>query len=191
MTPHDWKKKGQSLVETALVFPIFLLLLLGVIEFGRAMYQSQAQYRAAQEASRTASTVLPAQMDATAKQTVNQIMQSYNFPGFETMVTIPADLQADPIRVTVRAPFDTVVPSFIPGLNNINLSRSASNFAYIPGRPKSAALPAQPPPPPPPTPPSGSPPPPPPPPGPPPQPPPPPPGPPPAPPPPPPAPVPE
>jgi Flp pilus assembly protein TadG len=45
---------GQSLVEMALVTPLFLLLILGVVDFGRAIYAYNAISNAAREGGRTA-----------------------------------------------------------------------------------------------------------------------------------------
>jgi len=44
--------RGQSLVEFALVFPIFLLLLFGLIDIGRYVYTVNALSQAAREAAR-------------------------------------------------------------------------------------------------------------------------------------------
>jgi Flp pilus assembly protein TadG len=43
---------GQSLVEFALVFPIFLLLLFGLIDIGRFVYSANALNEAAREGAR-------------------------------------------------------------------------------------------------------------------------------------------
>lgn len=44
--------RGQSLVEFALVFPIFLLVLFGLIDIGRYVYTANAFNQAAREAAR-------------------------------------------------------------------------------------------------------------------------------------------
>jgi TadE-like protein len=48
-------KGGQGLVEFALVLPIFLLLLFGLIDAGRLVYQNSVVSQAAREAARLAS----------------------------------------------------------------------------------------------------------------------------------------
>lgn len=45
---------GQALVETAFVLPIFLIILLGIFDFGRAVYAYNAVSNAAREAVRVA-----------------------------------------------------------------------------------------------------------------------------------------
>lgn len=47
-------QRGQALVETALVLPIFLLVLYSIIEFGRYVYTAQVLNDAAREGTRYA-----------------------------------------------------------------------------------------------------------------------------------------
>lgn len=47
-------RRGQALVEFALVAPIFILALLCIIEFGRAVYSTQMLHSAAREGARYA-----------------------------------------------------------------------------------------------------------------------------------------
>ena len=49
------RSRGQGLVEFALVIPIFLLLLFGLIDAGRLVYQSSVISQAAREGARLAS----------------------------------------------------------------------------------------------------------------------------------------
>lgn len=48
-------RKGQSMVEFALVLPLLLLLLGGIIDFGHAFYQYSSIENAARDAARRAS----------------------------------------------------------------------------------------------------------------------------------------
>jgi Flp pilus assembly protein TadG len=47
-------RRGQTLVEFALILPIFLLLVIGIFDFGRAVYAYNTISNAAREAVRTA-----------------------------------------------------------------------------------------------------------------------------------------
>jgi Flp pilus assembly protein TadG len=47
-------RRGQTIVEFALILPIFILLLVGIIDFGRAVYASSTIQNAAREAVRVA-----------------------------------------------------------------------------------------------------------------------------------------
>jgi Flp pilus assembly protein TadG len=51
---QDRATSGQGLVEFALVFPLIMLLLFGVIDFGRAIYAYNTLSDAARQADRTA-----------------------------------------------------------------------------------------------------------------------------------------
>ncbi len=50
-----WRSRGQSLVEFALVLPIFILFLFGLIDGGRLVYQHSVLSQAAREGARLAS----------------------------------------------------------------------------------------------------------------------------------------
>ncbi|MBS8266151.1 pilus assembly protein [Mesobacillus boroniphilus] len=45
-------ERGQSLVETALILPVLIIILLGIIDFGRIMYSYAHLHMAAQETVR-------------------------------------------------------------------------------------------------------------------------------------------
>jgi hypothetical protein len=49
------RRRGQSLVEFALVLPIFLLLIMGVVDAGRLVYMNSTLSNAAREGARTGS----------------------------------------------------------------------------------------------------------------------------------------
>jgi hypothetical protein len=77
-------QKGQALIETALVIPLLLLLVMGLFEFGRAMYIKNTLNNAARAGARAAVvtpkydiTTNPTGLDATTAQTLNI---SCNFP---------------------------------------------------------------------------------------------------------------
>ena len=50
--PRRGRARGQALVEFALILPIFILLLLGIFDFGRAIYGNNTISNAAREAVR-------------------------------------------------------------------------------------------------------------------------------------------
>jgi hypothetical protein len=57
MRPGREHSSGQELVEYAIIFPVLMLLLLGIIEFGRIIYSYNAITNAAREGTRLA--ILP------------------------------------------------------------------------------------------------------------------------------------
>ena len=54
MRRHSPREGGQSLVEFALIFPIFVLMLFGLIDMGRAVYTNNTLSQTAREATRLA-----------------------------------------------------------------------------------------------------------------------------------------
>lgn len=49
---HRERGRGQALVEFALIVPVFILVLVGILDLGRAVYYSSTLNNAAREASR-------------------------------------------------------------------------------------------------------------------------------------------
>jgi Flp pilus assembly protein TadG len=51
---RDRDHRGQTIVEFALILPVFILVLVGIVDFGRAVYASSTIQNAAREAVRVA-----------------------------------------------------------------------------------------------------------------------------------------
>src|SRR5574340_438685 len=51
------RKRGQSMVEFALAFPIFLMIVIGIMEFGRLFITYTSVYAAAREGARYGAAV--------------------------------------------------------------------------------------------------------------------------------------
>lgn len=65
---RSWgRSRGQSLVEFALVIPIFLLILFGMIDIGRLVYINNSLSEGAREAARWGSVQLRSRDDAGRK----------------------------------------------------------------------------------------------------------------------------
>lgn len=64
-------RTGAAAVEFAVVAPIFLLLIFGMIDFGRAMMMSQVVQNASREGARLAST------DGSTEQGVTDLVKDY------------------------------------------------------------------------------------------------------------------
>jgi Flp pilus assembly protein TadG len=96
------RRQGQALVEFALIVPIFLLLVLGVFEFGRAWNVYQVLTDAAREGARTAVLARSTITADTVAAKINNNLQSaaldtaaavktftgFKTPGGSTTVTI-------------------------------------------------------------------------------------------------------
>lgn len=92
------RDRGQTLVEFALILPIFVLVLVGILDLGRAVYAFNTMNNAAREGARL----------AIVDQTVTHIQ---DFAAQQT-----GWLGVDPSAVTVdfRDPADTATPSSCP-----------------------------------------------------------------------------
>ena len=51
---HERASRGQTLVEFALVLPVFLLVFMGIVDFGRAIYTYNTLSNSAREGARVA-----------------------------------------------------------------------------------------------------------------------------------------
>jgi len=130
------RKGGQALVEFALVVPIFLLLLFGMVEFGRAWMTKNIITGAAREAVRIYAVVAYDNNVATSRAI--EILSSAKLdPGrwgiYPKLLDINGNQvfdvdDATTMRVDVSYNFPVLVVGFIPGLpsNNILLATSTT-----------------------------------------------------------------
>ncbi len=108
------EKKGQSLVEFALVVPMLLLLVFGIAEFGRAWMTKNILTGAAREASRMAAVRAPYGGETIAISRANQILTSASIPiggatGAIINVDIP-DAEYSTVTTTIRYELQAVTP---------------------------------------------------------------------------------
>jgi Flp pilus assembly protein TadG len=101
------REQGQTLVEFALSITITLMLIFGVIDFGRAVFTASVVQWAAQQGARAA-TVNPDQVqDAVLSRLValdvNEVSITLSGPDAENVVTVIVDYR-----------FEFITP-FIPG----------------------------------------------------------------------------
>jgi len=116
--PHQ--RNGVVLVEAAMVLPLFFMVLLGIIEFGRAMMVGQMLTTAARDAGRVA--ILAGSTDADVTSAVTDFLESaVGVAPDDVSVTITVNAggtlagasSGDVCTVLIDLPFDKV--SFIPG----------------------------------------------------------------------------
>jgi Flp pilus assembly protein TadG len=111
-------------VEFAVVAPLFLLLVFGMIEYGRCILVQQMLTNASREGARRAV------LDGTSTHDVDTIVNNYLSSASiaEATVTVvpdpPSDAQfGDPVTVTVQIPFEDV--SWLPAplfLKNVTMT---------------------------------------------------------------------
>jgi Flp pilus assembly protein TadG len=102
-------RRGNAVVEMALILPILLLLVFGITEFGRAWMTVNVMYTASREGARIAVVTDPD--DAAVNSRVNQVMSAAHIT--PTSITRVGPVSGDFERkVTVTVTSDFVV---IPG----------------------------------------------------------------------------
>ncbi|MBI5576004.1 MAG: pilus assembly protein [Deltaproteobacteria bacterium] len=115
-------EKGQSLVEFSLVLPIFLFLLVGIAEFGRAWMTRNILTGAAREAVRIAA-VQGNSSSATAR--ANNILSSAGINGASVVLNDDGTAYGT-CAATVSYNFPLAVAGFLPGLSGTSIPLSSS-----------------------------------------------------------------
>lgn len=106
-------RRATAAVEFAIVAPVFLLLVFGMIEYGRMVMVYQVLTNASREGARVA--VLDGASTAGITATVNTYLSNGTITGATVTVTPdpPSTAQyGDPVTVTVSVPFSQV--SWLP-----------------------------------------------------------------------------
>ena len=120
-------ERGQSLVEFALVLPILLMLVLGVLEFGWMLNAKVTVNSAAREGARTRaalgfSSVYNTAYDTAANNAISDALNTSNI----TLVVQPAyDIESDTeggnmVTVTISTKIDPLIGIFINGTQTVD-----------------------------------------------------------------------
>jgi len=115
------RKTGQSIVEFALVLPVLLLILMGIIEFGRLLETTNVLTSAAREGVRVAAVTAP---DASQVNNAAQNILTANNISNAT-ITVNGPNANREVSVTVQITYVPLTGSFIPGLGSLQLTRSS------------------------------------------------------------------
>ena len=120
---HFYKsQKGQSLVEFALVLPIFVVILFGIMEFGRLWEISNILTSAAREGVRVAAVSEP---DVEKVKTAAQAVLSAGYITNATITVSGPNSDSD-VSVTIALVYKPLTGSIIPGFGSFSLSRSTT-----------------------------------------------------------------
>jgi Flp pilus assembly protein TadG len=122
MRRAGYSTRGQGLVEFALVLPVFLLLLIGIAEFGRAWMTRNVLTGASREAVRIAAVQ---GNTASALSRANSILTSAGIAGASVNV-LDDGAPYGTCVVTVSYKFPVTVAGFLPGLSGKNLTLTTS-----------------------------------------------------------------
>lgn len=116
--------KGQSLVETALMLPVLLLLLTGIIDFGLLFNSYLVVSNAAREGARFAAV---GNTDTEIITKVGNAAASLDLARLQTVITPVESVRnpGDSVTVTVRYGYSMITPvigAFFPDEFNIETS---------------------------------------------------------------------
>ena len=118
-------KRGQNLVEFALVVPMLLLLVIGIAEFGRAWMTQNILTGAAREAVRLLAVPASGGGGATAANArAVTVLASAGITADNLVVADAASFE--PVSVTITYNFPVALAGFIPGLDNATIPLSST-----------------------------------------------------------------
>jgi Flp pilus assembly protein TadG len=142
MMPGRRQTRGQSLAEFAIVLPLLLLLFMGVVDFGRAIYAYNTVSNAARDGARKAivdqrvvSGVAAGAQEAASQATalglnptdVNQVRVEYLLPDLTgPCPTTFVEWQGCVARVRVQWKFSAITPIVGTVVGPITLSSTTS-----------------------------------------------------------------
>jgi Flp pilus assembly protein TadG len=126
MRKRQHQRWGSATVEMAVVTPLLLTMLFGIIEYGWVFSVRQAMVHAAREGARTAS--LPGSTTSQIETRVGEQLTPLGLEASEYSLTITRSTPTNPVeRVDVQVPYSniTLVGGFF-GATDYNLSASCS-----------------------------------------------------------------
>jgi len=121
--------KAAALVETAVILPIFVLLMVGMVEFSRVLMVKQVITNAAREGARAGAVNLDDTEALTAAQNVseNYITISGVESGPATVTSSLIAAGGNPaVQVVIDYDYDSVLTNFIPGIDGTLTLRSTA-----------------------------------------------------------------
>lgn len=120
MTGQSSNDAGQTLAEFAIGIVVFLMILLGIVDFGRAVYQLSGASQAAREIARTTSVHPGVTLGDSAETATTVAVQRRLVPGLTVSGYACVDISGTAItgpckpgnwvRVTVVSRFDPSLP---------------------------------------------------------------------------------
>jgi Flp pilus assembly protein TadG len=134
-SPDRRRSRGQSLAEFALVFPILMLILGGIIQFGIIFWGQNTLTQVARDTGRWAASQVTCPTVGTVTPTANAIALNSSLIGYQSAadLTVGVSMSGDPCPVTNNSQVAYVtitlghrVPVFFPWIpSNGDLSTSA------------------------------------------------------------------
>lgn len=108
-------RRGQALVEFALVLPVLVLLLFASVDFSRAFFTLQAVTHASREGARSGIVSGATAADVNGAVNTRLVSAGLTQTASVTVTGVDGAASGDPTTVTVSYPFQTLGGSLIPG----------------------------------------------------------------------------
>lgn len=113
---YEKNRRGLAAVEMALMLPIFMLLLMGIIDASRFFWTQSVVRDAAFEGARVA--IVNEATNAQVETTITEELQAGGI-GQQSTITIGLREPAQPVDVTVTVDFEfLVLGNLLPSLNS-------------------------------------------------------------------------
>lgn len=128
--PIPRRQGGQTLVEFALIFPLFIVMLFGILDLGRITFAYNTVAHAARQASRVAMT---RPVPTTIQQAAVTAAQGLDPARLTVTVTFPdgTTVSGSRVQVTVTYRFDAATPIIRPFVGSNGLQLQASSTIYV------------------------------------------------------------
>jgi Flp pilus assembly protein TadG len=126
-------RRGQTLVEFALILPVFILLLVGIFDFGRAIYANNTISNASREAVRLAIVdqnitnikAKAVQRAASLGLTASNVTVAFYQPNGSASVCVTPVAIACDVQVTVTYSYRAATPIISNLVGVINMSSTS------------------------------------------------------------------
>ena len=123
-------RSGQAMVEFALVMPVLLILVVGIVEFGRAWNVQQVMTDAAREGARKAAVWDESVVEADVRNTIMRALATSSIDTAAATVTYTGwnGGTNDPVTVSIAVPYRFTffgpLIGWATGKSNITLATS-------------------------------------------------------------------
>ena len=123
MKIHRRKERGQELVEYALILPIMMLILMGILDLGRAVYYYSALHNSAREGARYG--VINPEDPEGIEAVVRNYAVALEPAELTVLISSPDE---DTVRVTLTYQFTPITPivGTLLGSNEVTLGSQAT-----------------------------------------------------------------
>lgn len=123
------RRGGQATVELALILPVFLLIVMGVLDLGRAFYTYEAVANAAREVARQCALTKNMSTSQMGTAATNETGGAITITATSSPACDSSMVAGSPVTVTASASF-TPVTTIVISTASITISASATMVVW-------------------------------------------------------------